>query len=529
MPYKQRKIFNFQRLHLEEPDIQKYTLIEIEKIMHQYEHSLTEFEDMPQLEVDVLKDLGNSLLNEESRYNVQKEKKDHNKLLSSLNVQQKQVYDAVMESVENGLGKLFFLYGPGGTGKTYLYSTIISELRSERKNFLPVASSGIAALLLPAGRTAHSRFKIPMDLNEDSLCHIKPGTILAELIEKTDLIIWDEAPMAHRYAFEAVDRTLRDLMSMKKSKAKDQPFGGKTVILGGDFRQTLPVIPQGSRADTVLASIKQSYLWDSCKVFSLKKNMRLQESQGNFAAWLLSVGDGTAPTNETKDVNEDDGQMVVVDPKFIMQSTGDHLQDIFKATNAENKLSKSTYASVTERAILTPRNETVDEINTYMLEHLPGTSKEYLSLDSMGKGDTVNTAYESLYIVEYFNSLEFPGLPKHQLALKVGAPIMLIRNINQKEGLCNGTRLIVTRLGKRLIEGERVTGTHAGQKVILPRIILSPPDSKHPFTLRRRQFPVRVCYAMTVNKTQGQSLKSVLLFCLNQFSVMVSCMWRSHV
>uniref|UniRef100_A0A1J3HC41 ATP-dependent DNA helicase n=1 Tax=Noccaea caerulescens TaxID=107243 RepID=A0A1J3HC41_NOCCA len=150
---------------------------------------------MPKLDITVLKDIGNTLLTQEKQYNAQQEKDHHSRRFKSLNEQQRKVYDAVIESVENGLGELFFLYGPGGTGKTYLYNTIISKLRSEKKIVLPVASSGIAALLLP--------------------------------------------------------------------------FGGKTVLLGGDFRQTLPVIPQGTRADTVLASIRQSYLWDYCKVFSL--------------------------------------------------------------------------------------------------------------------------------------------------------------------------------------------------------------------------------------------------------------------
>ena len=509
---RKRKTFGFPKLQLNEYEIKQYTLMEIEKVMHQHERSLDEFKDMPKPDQTVLKELGNTLLTQELQYNVHQEKEEHSKRFSSLNVQQRKVYDAVMESVENGLGKLFFLYGPGGTGKTYLYNTIISKLRSEKKIVLPVASSGIAALLLPAGRTAHSRFKIPMNLNEDSVCHIFPGTMLSELIEKTDLIIWEEAPMTNRHAFEALDRTLRDLMSIKDPKVKDQPFGGKTVLLGGDFRQTLPIIPQGSRADAVLASIKQSHLWDFCNVFDLKQNMRVDESQESFAEWLLSVGDGAAPTNEERASNEDDGQMVEVNPKFLMQSSGNHLQDIFEATSRENILSASTKASITERAILTPRNETVDEINAYMLEKKQGISKEYLSSDSIGKADTIPTNHESLYTVEYLNSLEFSGLPKHILSLKVGVPIMLLRNINQKEGLCNGTRFIITRLGNRLIEAEIVTGTHAGKKVILPRIILSPLDSKHPFTLRRRQFPIRVCYAMTINKSQGQSLKSVMLY-----------------
>ena len=110
---------------------------------------------------------------------------------------------------------------------------------------------------------------IPLKLTEDKLCNIKPGTMLAELIEKTDLRIWDEAPMTHKHAFEALDKTLTDIMSRKNLSAKDQTFGGKTVLLGGDFRQILPVIPQGNKADTVLASISHSYLWDRCHKFTL--------------------------------------------------------------------------------------------------------------------------------------------------------------------------------------------------------------------------------------------------------------------
>ncbi|XP_010539235.1 PREDICTED: ATP-dependent DNA helicase PIF1 [Tarenaya hassleriana] len=165
-----------------------------------------------------------------------------------------------------------------------------------------------------------------------------------------------------------------------------------------------------------------------------------------------------------------------------------------------------------ERAILTPRNETVHEVNAFLLSKIPGQTTEYLSSDSIGIDSAPGTDWQSLYPVEYLNSLEFPGLPSHRLDLKVGAPVMMLRNINQKEGLCNGTRLIITQLGKRVLEAEIMTGPNPGKKVLIPRIILSPTDSKHPFTLRRRQFPIRICYAMTINKSQGQSLKKVALY-----------------
>jgi len=223
------------------------------------------------------------------------------------------------------MGKLFFLYGPGGTGKTFVYKTIISKLRSEKRIVLPVASSGIAALLLPGGRTAHSRFKIPLNVTEDSICDIKKGTMLAELLIKTDLIIWNEASMSHRHTFETLDRTLRDLDSL----ASEKPFGGKTILLGGDFRQILPVIPHGTRADTVLAAISQSYLWDACNVFVLEKIMRLHHSKTKFAAWLLSVGNGNATTCETDDATDkDDGEVVKVESNFFLEHNGNPLHQV---------------------------------------------------------------------------------------------------------------------------------------------------------------------------------------------------------
>jgi len=87
------------------------------------------------------------------------------------------------------LGELFFVYGGGGTGKTYLWRTLITHLRGEKKIVLVVASSGIASMLLPGGRTAHSKFKIPIDITEFSTCTIKRQSNLAKLIHQTSLII----------------------------------------------------------------------------------------------------------------------------------------------------------------------------------------------------------------------------------------------------------------------------------------------------------------------------------------------------
>ncbi|XP_048626856.1 ATP-dependent DNA helicase PIF1-like [Brassica napus] len=416
-------------------------------------------------------------------YDVEKEKETHRVLFSAMNIDQQKVYDAVLKSVDERLGQLIFVSGAGGTGKTYLYRTIIARLRSVGKVVIPVATSGIAALLLPGGRTAHSRLKLPLNLDDRSMCEIHKGSSLAALISKADLIIWDEAPMAHRHAFETLDRSFRDLLSHENPEAGTQPFGGKTVLLGGDFRQILPFIPHGKRPDTVLASISKSYLWKMARVFTLSINMRLRQEDKDFAKWILQVGDGEADALTSNKPKHEEGNQIIVDKRLPKR---------------ESRADTYQY--------------TVHEVNAYLLSKIPSQAREYLSSDSVELEATPDDDWTTHYPPEYLNSLEFSGLPNHRLCLKVGAPVMMLRNLNQDQGLCNGTRMVVTRPGNRVVKARIMTGTDVREEVLIPRIRLSPTDTMHPFTFNRRQFPIRLCYAMTINKGQGQSLNQVALY-----------------
>ncbi len=136
----------------------------------------------------------------------------------------------MFNAIAQGEGVVFFLDGPGGSSKTFVYKVLLALVRQEGHVAIGVASSGIVALLLEGRRTAHSVFKIPIALSRDSMCSIPVQNDSAELLREAKLIVWDEAPAQHRHYAEAVDRTLRDIM-----RRPDSPFGGKVVVFGGDF------------------------------------------------------------------------------------------------------------------------------------------------------------------------------------------------------------------------------------------------------------------------------------------------------
>lgn len=302
--YKQRKLTNLPTLKITETDKQMLTLESISELLKQYGKKLTDYPGLPELNIVSASKYKNELLLEEMMYDREQLRLKAEAGVQCLNQMQRVIFEKIVESIDLNMGGFYFVYGPGGTGKTFLWSTIISKLRSEGKIVLAVASSGIASLLIEGGRTAHSLFKIPLDVNEFSCCDIKQYSYLAELICNTSLVIWDEAPMTNRFVFEAVDRTFRDIRSKVKENARSLPFGGLSMLLGGDFRQILPVIPKKGREEIVGASISKSQLWQSCQVFKLVENMRIEKNvppvtiagrKVPFREWVLALGDGLEP------------------------------------------------------------------------------------------------------------------------------------------------------------------------------------------------------------------------------------------
>ena len=156
-----------------------------------------------------------------------------------------------------------------------------------------------------------------------------------------------------------------------------------------------------------------------------------------------------------------------------------------------------------EHVILCPRNVKVGEINSLMRGLFPGGSRTYSSADSIqGAKDGAQ------YLVEYLNSINTGGLPPSQLEVKIGVPLMLLRNLDPGLGLCNGTSLRLMRIINRVLHVKIINGSCAEEMTFIPRIKLISSEEL-PFELHRVQFPVRLAFGMTINKSQGQSLGTV--------------------
>ncbi|KAG2712304.1 hypothetical protein I3760_04G119000 [Carya illinoinensis] len=354
----------------------------------------------------------------------------------ALNSKQRHVYNSV-------LGKW--------AQKTFLYKALLAAVRSRKLVALAIASFGVAASILPGGRTTHTRFKIPLDTNEHSMCCVSKQSALAKLLRVARLIIWDEPPMSRKQHIEAVDKMLRDIID------SELIFGGKVVVFGEDFRQVLPVIRKGTRQEHPKL-IK----------FHLTKNMRARLDP-IFSEYVLELGDRMPPITVDETIKIPDGILVPYEDDCTFL---DHLIDVIFHDIHKYSINSS---AMMNRPILTPKNSYLWRI--------------------------------------FLNTLTPNELPPHELLLKINCPIMLLRNINPSEGLCNETRLICRAFDRNVIDAEIAVGHHSGKRVFIPRISFLPNvDENSGFSFKRTQFPIRLSFAMTINKSQGQTLDVVGIY-----------------
>jgi ATP-dependent DNA helicase PIF1 len=218
-----------------------------------------------------------------------------------------------------------------------------------------------------------------------------------------------------------------------------------------------------------------------------------------FVDYMLRIG------NATEEVNED-GDVCLLD-EICVPYTGDSEKDLDTLIesifpNLNENMANKDY--ITSRSILSTRNDWVDDIDLKMINKFQGGEVVYHSFDK-----AVDDPH-NYYPQEFLNTLTPNGIPPHVLKLKIGCPVMLLRNLDPANGLCNGTRLVVRACQRNSIDAEIILGQHAGKRVFLLRMPLCPSDDQmFPFEFKRKQFPIRLSFAMTVNKSHGQTIPNV--------------------
>lgn len=416
----------------------------------------------------------------EPTLDVEYYKSKYKKNYTMLNVEQKHAFHLMTDPASSS--KLFSVDSPAGCGKTFLFETLIYYFWSLNKSVISMAWTGIASILLPGGMTSHKVFKLPISMKDTKKLYITMESDISR-IKNCDVIMYDESSMIPRKALKLIESSLRDICET------EIPFGGKVIILGGDFRQTLPVIKYGTKSIIIKETIKSLEFWKLFHKIFLQTNMRSIDN--TFSKMLLEIGNGAI---DNFDISK--------------YKTTDVCTQIFgKQLDASSNFS--------DRVILCPHNEETNSINEIILSKLPGSYKIYYSVDTAKPIGLDMTEYDTTmkWQPDVLNKMNLPGLPRHKLKLKKNAIVMLVRNLSSKNNLCNGTRLKILELHEHSLKTEIITGEQSGQIAYIPKIQLETGEHSHlPFNLLRRQFPVILAFAQTINKSQGQSYNSVGLF-----------------
>jgi hypothetical protein len=392
-----------------------------------------------------------------------------------LSVQQQAAVDEVLASVQHQAGfNVFGLFSSAGTGKTLFANYLACQLRSQGRVVLCVAASALAASLLEGGHTAHHALHIPIPANDSSYCSFT----LAEkfIIKNADLVIWDEASMISNTVADTVNRSFQDIMD------NGRPFGGKSIIFTGDFKQLLPVVRGGSGENH---TIQRCEWWPMIRRLCFDQNWRACQDP-EFAAMLLSVGEGH--------INE------VPIPVGSQATSND---DLIERVFGNNLLEADVNAMVLSLTL-----DDADEINNRCIQNMAGCEREAHAADTF-----VHCKQPDLYPKEIVSGMRMPGAPPSCLTLKLGARYMVIKNMMKT--VFNGVRCqLVAFAGSKCVFVKLISGPGSGSTMLLPScvFVIHAEQSGLPFVIRRRQLPLILSFAVTVHKAQGQTLSKVGLY-----------------
>ena len=296
--------------------------------------------------------------------------------------------------------------------------------------------------------------------------------------------------MANRAVLACVDETLQRVMQC------DTPFGGKTILLAGDFRQTCPVVKGGNRVRVVDASVRSSPLWPLFSILRLHAPYRNAQDP-EFAAWVDAIGDGAGPD-------------VDLSALHLLSTVDDVINFVYPLHVLPHP------ELCVARNILAPTNAQIDEFNDIILSRVDGESQEYFASDHIQESEAATQnghTLDATSILDYATRHTFPGIPPYRVTVKTNGVYRLLRNFSIDEGLVKNARVRIIALGQRIITVRLLPSSNiaphlCNEDILIPRITFTfTLPSGH--TLQRLQFPLAPAYATTFNSCQGLTLDVV--------------------